>query len=208
MCHRLVYISYLCYSLFPWSVHKDISNSRCKNLHKHSYLPARYTFVAVTKQNSATVTLLYHNPPLTLIPIILLVSMSLCVIVISSLFHPPLPPLFHSSITQDAFPSWKQASQHGKGQGRGGQVSTVGGHRGCLCHSSACCRPHCGPSWGSQAHVILAHPLAYTCCHQNGDDTLTPALQQLLAHGSHKDTCANKLPQLSRCHKRSCRCCW
>lgn len=58
-----------------------------------------------TKQNSPTVPSLYHNPPLTLIPIILLVSMSLCVTVISSLFHPPQPPLFHSSITQDALPS-------------------------------------------------------------------------------------------------------
>lgn len=121
----------------------------------------------------------------------------LCVSVISSPLHPPLPPLFHSSITQDASPSWKQASQHGKGQGWVGQVRAGrGGHRGCLCRSSACLRPHCVPSWGNQAHVTLAQPPAHTCCHQNGDDALTPALQQLLTHGSHKDACANQLSQL------------
>lgn len=29
---------------------------------------------------------------------------------------------------------------------------------------SGCCRPHCSPSWGNQAHVTLARPWAHTCC--------------------------------------------
>lgn len=128
--------------------------------------------------------------------------MSLCVTVISSLFHPPHPPLFHSSITQDAWPSWKHAPQHGKGQSRRGQVSVGGGHRGCLCHSSAHRRPQCGPSWGNQACVILAQPLAHTCCHQNRDDALAPAFLQLLAHRRPNEARANKLPQLLQLHEK------
>lgn len=127
-----------------------------------------------TKHSSPTESLLYHNPAITHLPINLLVPTSLCVScvsVISSPFHPPSPPLFHSSITQDASPSWKQASHHEKGRVVGGQVSGGvggGGQRGCLCHSSAYCRPDCGPSWGNRAYVTLAQPLAHTCCHQNG----------------------------------------
>lgn len=108
-----------------WPLHKLFL--LWSSLQKHS--PTHTCLVHIcswTKQNSPTVPSLYYNPPLTLIPIILLVSMPLCVTVISSLFHPPHPPLFHSSITQDALPSWKHASQHGKGQSRGGQVSAGG----------------------------------------------------------------------------------
>lgn len=98
----------------------------------------------------------------------------MCLVCLSFPLHsiPPSPPLFHSSITQDASPSWKQASHHEKGRvGVGGQVSGGvggGGQRGCLCHSSACCRPDCGPSWGNRAYVTLVQPLAHTCCPQNG----------------------------------------
>lgn len=85
--------------------------------------------------------------------------------VFSPLSHPPLPPLIHCAITQEVWSSWKQASEHGKGQGQGGRY--VRGEQrmflSLLC-PSGCCRPRCGPSWGSRAHVTLAGPCTHTCC--------------------------------------------
>lgn len=61
-----------------------------------------------------------------------LLSISLCVCLFLSIPPPPLPPLLHHSITQEAWSSWKQALELGKGtQLRG--VGTWWGGRGCFC---------------------------------------------------------------------------
>lgn len=68
------------------------------------------------------------------------------------------------TITQEVWSSWKQVSEHGKGQGQGGQVR-VGAQRMFLSFHcpSGYCKPQCSPSWGSQALVTLVRPWAHTC---------------------------------------------
>lgn len=167
------------------------------SLQKHSHTHTCLVHICSwTKQNSPTVPSLYHNPPLTLIPIILLVSMSLCVnchfLSVPSPSSSPLPQLHHTgcfAFLKTCFAAWKGTKPRGASK-------CWGGHRGCLCHSSAHHRPQCGPSWGNQARVILAQTLAHTCCHQNRDDALTPEFLQLLTHRRPNEARANKLPQL------------
>lgn len=62
---------------------------------------------------------------------------SLCVCLFLSIPTPLLPPLLHHSITQEAWSSWKQALELGKGTRlRGVGTWWGGGGRGCFCRFS------------------------------------------------------------------------
>lgn len=102
---------------------------------------------------------------------------------------PPLPPLLHHSITQEAWSSWKQALELGKGTRLRG-VGTWWGGRGCFCRFSVSL---------VTAGLTVVHPEetrltsfwpglgpTHAACSWGGCDKLTSALQQLLTHGRHK----------------------
>lgn len=148
-----------------------------KDNHRILYSPKRFVlysslFMLLRRPYGCFYVNLYLKPIATKFPQITTCTRasphhhpSLSVSIFSFLSHPPLPPLIQRSITQEAWSSWKQALEHGKGQGRGGQV-----HEGekrmflSFLYPFGWCRPHCGPSWGNQAHVTLARPWAHTCC--------------------------------------------
>lgn len=107
--------------------------------------------------------------------------------------NPPFLPLLHHSITQEARPSWKQATGAWKGtragaDGRGGGEGVRMFLSFCRC-LSGCRRPHRAPSWGNPAHVTRSRPRAHT--HAASFDTWTGGRQQPGAHGRHKDTIKN-----------------
>lgn len=125
--------------------------------------------------------------------------MSLCVCHFLSIPSPsssPLPQLHHTgcfAFLKTSVAAWKGTRPRGAGK-----CWVAGGGTEDVCVIALLAAGlTVVPSWGNQAHVTLAQPLANTCCHQNGDDALAPAFQQLLTRGRYKDACANQLSQLT-----------